>query len=67
MKDNNLAKYVLFYAVVISLATLIFAFFGGEKLGEKALVAFNNISLTAVSGVLGYLTAKNESHDDDDI
>ena len=66
MRDNRLAYYILLYAGIISLSTLVFAYFGDEKLGDKALTVFNNVSLGAVSGILGYLTAKNENNNDDD-
>jgi hypothetical protein len=65
MMDNRLAKYVLLYAGVIALSTLVYAHFADEKLADKAIGIFGTISLSGITGILGYLTAKNDATKDD--
>ena len=61
MMDNRLAKYVLLYAAIIALSALVYAHFAEDKLADKALSIFGTVSLSGITGILGYLTAKNES------
>lgn len=63
--DNRLAKYVLLYAGTIALATLVFAHFSEKEIADKAVTVLNNVALSAVTGILGYLTAKNDAYNDE--
>lgn len=64
--DNRLAKYVLLYAGVIALAALTYAHFAEKELADKALAVCNNVAIGGVTGILGYLTAKNETNNNKD-
>lgn len=61
MRENNntLPKLILLYAGLISIFSLVFATVTtDEKIADKAVNIFGNLSLSAITGVLGYLTAK---------